>query len=161
MTHRPDTKDDLELFVDEQLEDPEFRAAYEDAQVRSSLLRQFFMRRKVRKISQLTVARRMGTTQSAVSELENGGGDPRLSTLQRYARAIGCRLAVELKDDGGGWRFPGQGVFNISNFSVESSSAQRNRLRARPASSWSAEPAQMGKHTSDIFDDIVLKLQNI
>ncbi|MFI6762455.1 helix-turn-helix domain-containing protein [Micromonospora sp. NPDC050417] len=36
----------------------------------------------------------MQTTQSAVSDLENGCVDPHLSTLQRYARAVTARLIV-------------------------------------------------------------------
>ena len=38
----------------------------------------------------------METTQSAISELEGGSTDPRLSTLQRYARAVGAHLQVRL-----------------------------------------------------------------
>jgi transcriptional regulator with XRE-family HTH domain len=40
----------------------------------------------------------MRTTQSAISDLENGSTDPRLSTLQRYARAVGCQLEIRVKD---------------------------------------------------------------
>lgn len=36
----------------------------------------------------------METTQSAVSDLERGTADPQLSTLQRYARAVGARVVV-------------------------------------------------------------------
>jgi transcriptional regulator with XRE-family HTH domain len=43
-------------------------------------------------LSQTAVARRMGTTQSAVSDLERSGSDPRVSTLMRYARALGAPL---------------------------------------------------------------------
>ncbi|MFI9391955.1 helix-turn-helix domain-containing protein [Streptomyces bauhiniae] len=100
-----DELDDLDELIGEELAHPEFEAAFEDARSRSSLLRRMVGRRKARKISQAAVAERMETTQSAVSELESGGTDPRLSTMQRYARAIGCRLDVRLKDDGGDWRF--------------------------------------------------------
>jgi len=41
----------------------------------------------------------MGTAQSVVSELEQGNTDPRLSALQSYARAIGCRLDLALVED--------------------------------------------------------------
>ncbi|MFG2194444.1 helix-turn-helix domain-containing protein [Streptomyces sp. NPDC048639] len=100
-----DDRDELDLFIDDELASPEFEAAYEDARTRSGLLRRLVSRRKARSINQAVVADRMETTQSAVSELENGGTDPRLSTVQRYARAIGCRLDVRLRDDGGDWRF--------------------------------------------------------
>ncbi|NUV56670.1 helix-turn-helix transcriptional regulator [Streptomyces coelicolor] len=97
--------DDLDFLLDEEAENPEFEAAFVDAALRSSLLKRLVSRRKARGLSQSTVAERMETTQSAVSELEAAGTDPRLSTLQRYARAIGCRVDVRLLDDGGEWRF--------------------------------------------------------
>jgi predicted transcriptional regulator len=40
-------------------------------------------------LSQTDVAARMGTSQSAVARLESGALDARLSTLQRYAAALG------------------------------------------------------------------------
>lgn len=98
MSQEDDVRDDLDLFLEEQLQDERFRAAYEAAAARSALLRDLTSRRSDRSISQSAVARLMGTTQSAVSDLENGSTDPRLSTLQWYARAIGCRLEILVKD---------------------------------------------------------------
>jgi transcriptional regulator with XRE-family HTH domain len=40
-------------------------------------------------LSQTEVAARMGTSQSAVARLERGDLDVRLSTLERYAAAVG------------------------------------------------------------------------
>jgi predicted transcriptional regulator len=48
-------------------------------------------------LSQTEVAARMGTSQSAVARLEAGDGDIRLSTLERYAAAIGVELKWEAK----------------------------------------------------------------
>lgn len=48
-------------------------------------------------LSQTEVAARMGTSQSAVARLESGDGDVRLSTLARYAAAIGVELKWEAK----------------------------------------------------------------
>ncbi|HEU5128437.1 MAG TPA: helix-turn-helix domain-containing protein [Glycomyces sp.] len=42
-----------------------------------------------RGLSQAALAERIGTTQSAIARLESGHSDPRLSTLERYARAVG------------------------------------------------------------------------
>ena len=42
----------------------------------------------------------MGTSQSAVARLESGGADLRLSTLERYAAALGRRLDWRLETDG-------------------------------------------------------------
>ena len=56
-------------------------------------------RRQALGLSQTAVAARMGTSQSAVARLESGATDVRLSTLHRYADALGDRLAVELLGD--------------------------------------------------------------
>lgn len=47
-------------------------------------------------MTQQQVAERLGTKKSAISRLENNAGDVRLSTLQKYAEAVGCRLVLEL-----------------------------------------------------------------
>jgi transcriptional regulator with XRE-family HTH domain len=43
-------------------------------------------------LSQAAIAARMGTTQSAIARIEAIGSDPRLSTVERYVRALGGRL---------------------------------------------------------------------
>jgi transcriptional regulator with XRE-family HTH domain len=91
--------DDLDDFLDEELRDPEFRGAYEDAMARSALLRALVSRRGECQLNQAGVAALMGTTQSAVSDLERGATDPRLSTLQRFARAVRCQLRLHLHMD--------------------------------------------------------------
>src|SRR5262249_4305714 len=52
--------------------------------------------RKRRRLSQAEVAEQMSTTQSAISEMEKLIVEPRLSTLQRYARILGLRLSIGL-----------------------------------------------------------------
>ncbi|MEU4694322.1 helix-turn-helix transcriptional regulator [Actinoplanes sp. NPDC023714] len=79
-----------------ELGDPEFRAAWEDAEARDSMMLAFFHLRKKRRWSQAELARRLGTTQSAVSEFEKQISEPRLPTLQRWARAFGYRLDIRL-----------------------------------------------------------------
>ncbi len=48
-------------------------------------------------LTQTEVAARMGTSQSAVARLEAGDADIRLSTLERYATALGMELRFDLK----------------------------------------------------------------
>jgi transcriptional regulator with XRE-family HTH domain len=38
----------------------------------------------------------MGTTQSVVARIESGRNPPNLRTLERYAHAVGSRIAVTL-----------------------------------------------------------------
>ena len=48
-------------------------------------------------LTQEAVARRMGTTKSTVCRLEGAGRHaPSLTTLRRYAQAVGCELKVTL-----------------------------------------------------------------
>jgi len=64
----------------------------EIAQQRKSLAAALSARRLELGLSQTEVAARMGTSQSAVARLESGEADLRLSTLERYAAALGQRL---------------------------------------------------------------------
>jgi transcriptional regulator with XRE-family HTH domain len=70
------------------------------ARRRTELLRRLAARREELGLSQSVVAARMRTSQSAVARLESGTVDARLSTLERYAAALGQELEVEVRDRG-------------------------------------------------------------
>jgi transcriptional regulator with XRE-family HTH domain len=72
----------------------EVRAALDDAKAAERLIDCLIAAREARHLSQTKVAERMETTQPAISKFERAGGDPRLSTLQRYARAVGLKLRI-------------------------------------------------------------------
>jgi predicted transcriptional regulator len=72
---------------------PGFR---ELAQRRHEVLASLVAERHAAGLSQAEVAARMGTSQPAVARLEAGGMDVRLSTLERYAAAVGRRLELRL-----------------------------------------------------------------
>ncbi|MBO1415016.1 helix-turn-helix domain-containing protein [Streptomyces sp. FH025] len=72
--------------------DPRTAAGLEDAEAYAALVETLVVARKKCGLTQHEVARRMGTSQSTISEFERVGGDARYSTLQRYARAVGTRL---------------------------------------------------------------------
>ena len=59
-----------------------------------ALLRQLAKRRGGLGLSQTVVAARMGTSQSASARLEGGESDPRISTVERFALAIGEELSI-------------------------------------------------------------------
>ncbi|MHB1584376.1 MAG: helix-turn-helix domain-containing protein [Acidimicrobiales bacterium] len=61
-------------------------------------------RRQALGLSQTEVAARMRTSQSAVARLESAGADVRLSSLERYAAAVGARLEWRLDAEEGGHR---------------------------------------------------------
>ncbi len=52
--------------------------------------------RKAQGLVQMELAGKIGTTKSAISRLEHGTGDLRLSTLRKLAAALGLRLDISL-----------------------------------------------------------------
>ncbi|MCP9620600.1 Antitoxin HigA [Nocardia otitidiscaviarum] len=63
---------------------------------RRRLLTDLVAARRAARLSQTEIAARMHTSQSAVARLEAGQVDVRISTLERYAAAIGSRITWEL-----------------------------------------------------------------
>ena len=49
-------------------------------------------------VTQETIAKKLRTKKSAISRIENHSEDIRLSTLHRYAKALGKRLRVEITE---------------------------------------------------------------
>lgn len=83
-------------FRNGKMQDPKFLEAYEDAQELAKTRDALVCIRRAQKIPQAVVAQRMGVGQSTVSEFENSANDPRISTLQRYARAVLARLDLKV-----------------------------------------------------------------
>ena len=54
--------------------------------------------RRERGLSQTEVAARMGTSQSALARLESSHADVRLSTVMRYATALGVDVGFSVRD---------------------------------------------------------------
>jgi DNA-binding XRE family transcriptional regulator len=90
---------DLQAYISERKKsDPEFAEGYEEG-LRSFkigvLLKQA---REKAGLTQDEVARQLNTKKTAVSRIENHAEDIRLSTLEKYARAFGKKLRIELVD---------------------------------------------------------------
>jgi predicted transcriptional regulator len=77
---------------------PGFR---EIAQRRRRVIGELAGARRAAGLSQTEVAARMGTSQSVVARLESGEIDARLSTLQRYAAAVGRELELGVRPQEG------------------------------------------------------------
>jgi hypothetical protein len=89
-----DTLDDL---LAEQLKNPGFAAAYEDAGARFELHQQLVAAREAAGLSRTEVAARMEVKTRRVDDFEDGRTDPYFSFLQRYARAVGKHLTTTLE----------------------------------------------------------------
>ena len=84
---------DLKQYVEKRrAKDPEFDENYEVSYLEFKigvLLRQA---REAAGLTQEEVARKLNTKKSAISRIENRAEDVRLSTLRKYARAVGKKL---------------------------------------------------------------------
>jgi transcriptional regulator with XRE-family HTH domain len=77
----------LELLGYDQ-DDPQVAAGRRHGAAIARLIDSLVQSREKRDLTQLQVAERMDTTQSSVSSFERQGGDPKISTVLRYADAV-------------------------------------------------------------------------
>lgn len=88
---------DHKAFLKKALKRKEFKKAYEALDEEYTLIRQMLEARSRSGLTQEAVAELMGTTKSAVSRLESvGKHSPSLTTLKKYAKAVGCSLEIKL-----------------------------------------------------------------
>jgi len=74
-----------------------FADAYDALALEYELANQMLKARARAGLTQDVVAERMGTTKSSISRLESAGKHaPSITTLKKYARAVGCELRVRL-----------------------------------------------------------------
>lgn len=88
----------LKTFKSTALRQPGVKAAYDELDDEFRFLDEILKARHAAGLTQGEVAKRVGTTQSAVARLESGAGrhSPSIATLQRYAKALGYRVELKL-----------------------------------------------------------------
>ncbi len=79
------------------LADPEVQASYQELAPRFAVVRQLISLREQRGWSQRELADRAGMKQPQLARLETGQVEPKLDTLQRLARAMGCDVHVSFR----------------------------------------------------------------
>ena len=86
----------FEGFKREMLKNPAIKKEYDALEPEFALARELIGARSKAKLSQAQVAKRMGTSQSAVARIESGR-TPSLTSLRRYAKAVGRKVEIRLK----------------------------------------------------------------
>ncbi len=86
-----------EDFKAQLLTDPEVRKEYEALEPQFRLIRDILLRRSELNLSQVELAKLVGTKQSAISRLERGDGNITIDTLIRIANALNADLDISLK----------------------------------------------------------------
>ena len=96
LKHNP-IRHDHEAFLAKARLRKGFSEAYDALDLEYQVADQLLKARARAGLTQDAVAERMGTTKSAISRLESAGKHaPSLSTLRRYAQAVGCDIQVKL-----------------------------------------------------------------
>ncbi|NKQ36150.1 MAG: helix-turn-helix transcriptional regulator [Chloroflexi bacterium] len=87
----------LNQYVEKRIEtDTEFADGFEAGYTNFKIGTMLRQARKEAGMTQEEVAQRLSTTRSAISPIENHAEDIRLSTLNRYAQAVGANLQIKL-----------------------------------------------------------------
>jgi HTH-type transcriptional regulator/antitoxin HipB len=88
---------DLKKYIDKrQQQDPDFWKDYDERFETFKLGVLLKQARKQAGLTQEQVARELKTTKSVISRMENHATDIRLSTLEKFAKALGRRIEVSL-----------------------------------------------------------------
>ena len=89
-------------FLQEQLQDPEFRKEYEALQPERAIIQAIIDARHQAGFTQKELSERTGIAQGDISKLERGNANPSLRTLQRLATGMGMKLKLEFLPDSSG-----------------------------------------------------------
>ncbi len=86
---------ELQEFLNEQLQDDDFRKEWEDIQPEMDVIRAMVDARISQNLTQKELAERTGINQADISKLENGTRNPSLKLLKRLADGMGMTLKLE------------------------------------------------------------------
>ena len=89
--------DDLDRYLQKQLQDPEFAAEYERTRPEFEVMRAIIGARIESNMTQKELAEKSGIRQSNISRIENGTSSPTVDTLQRLAAGMGKKLCIEFR----------------------------------------------------------------
>jgi DNA-binding transcriptional regulator YiaG len=90
----------FESFKKRMLKNPAVKSAYDALEEEYALAGELIAARAKARLTQEQVARRMGTSQSAVARMESGRKMPSTTSLQKYAEAVGHRVRIKLMKAG-------------------------------------------------------------
>lgn len=86
---------EFQEFLNEQLQDDEYRKEWEDIQPEMDVIRAMVDARISQNLTQKELAERTGINQADISKLENGTRNPSLKLLKRLADGMGMTLKLE------------------------------------------------------------------
>lgn len=87
--------DDFEKLLKQQLQDPEFKAEWENIQPEMAIAQAMISAREQNGMTQQKLSEATGIAQADISKIEHGSANPSLKTLQRLAAGLGMVLKIE------------------------------------------------------------------
>ena len=88
---------DFRDFLNEQLQDPEFRKEYDAARLGHEIASLLIATRIAAGMTQKDLAEKSGVRQSNISRIENGSCVPTIPTLTALAQALGKKLTISFQ----------------------------------------------------------------
>jgi DNA-binding XRE family transcriptional regulator len=91
-------KDDLEIYIDKRkARSPEFAENFEEGYLNFKIGVILRQAREDMGATQAEVAEKLSTTKSVISRMENHADDIKLSTLTKYAKALGKKVTLDIQ----------------------------------------------------------------
>lgn len=78
------------------LKNPKFKKEWEESEAEYNLACKIIETRLKSNLSQRDLAKKVGTSQAAISRIERMDGNPSLSLLKRIAHALNTKLTISL-----------------------------------------------------------------
>ncbi len=85
---------DFRKHLERSLQDPEFRRAWEERELKYQIISEFIRLRNEKKMTQAELAEKAGTTQAVISRLERGNANLTLSMMERIAKVFGRKVQI-------------------------------------------------------------------
>ncbi|SRR6266496_2846189 len=124
--------DDLDDLLGINPADPVQQLALELVDADDRLLRRLVALRNEKNLTQGEIGRRMGVTQPAVAAFERADADPKLSTIRRYALALGVLVRHSVVDH---FSAKSSALSNVSRAVTGSTTRRPVHLLVNPTSS--------------------------
>jgi transcriptional regulator with XRE-family HTH domain len=144
------TSRNFDEFLARALQNRETREAFEDAVTRHRAIDALVRLRNRLGLTQSAVARHMGVKQPSVSGFETEGSDPRLSTLQRYARAVDASIWVQVIPD----TAAGKKLDFYSELRGQLADHAQHTSSTRRAASWAGSRQRTYRHLYAVSDSV-------
>lgn len=84
----------LNQYLKEKMRDPEYKKRYDALEPEFAVIESVIRKRLENRMTQAQLARKIGTTQSAIARLESGSYNPSFSMLRKVADALDAKLKI-------------------------------------------------------------------